>query len=257
VAVVGNLEVNNHLFTCLAVSDNQQTGRTGSWWSVIGARVGATLGIDVLVEAVEKVALLDDLQLGLDGALLIHGKALAVAAEVDQAVLLEQRTEHVVEDNRGRGMRNHAGLLMEVLGEQVNTKVTMLTGLLASGDFNNLARAVLEDDEVTNTDVVARNAHHVLVLVARDVNVAVSRAVAVNATSLCTSVIVVTVFVSTVGVLVVNGVGIVLAHSGRFRDVGLKGPKRRSCGAGSVRRCGCVRYDGGGVLLDYYGLGSG
>lgn len=54
-------------------------------------------------------------------------------------------------------MRDNTRLLVKLLGEQVNTEVTVLAGLSRGGDTDDLARAVLEDHQVTNADVVARD----------------------------------------------------------------------------------------------------
>jgi len=42
-------------------------------------------------------------------------------------------------------------------GEEINTQVTVLTSGRGGGDTDNLARASLEHQEVTHTDVVARD----------------------------------------------------------------------------------------------------
>lgn len=54
-------------------------------------------------------------------------------------------------------MRDNARLLMKLLGEEVDTKVAVLAGLSRGGDADDLARPVLEDHQVTNADVVARD----------------------------------------------------------------------------------------------------
>ena len=46
---------------------------------------------------------------------------------------------------------------MELLGEEVNTKVSVLTSLGRGSDADDLARTVLKYDQVTNADVVARD----------------------------------------------------------------------------------------------------
>jgi len=46
---------------------------------------------------------------------------------------------------------------MELLGEQVNTEVAVLAGGGRGRDADDLARAVLEDEEVTKANVVARD----------------------------------------------------------------------------------------------------
>ena len=44
---------------------------------------------------------------------------------------------------------------MQLLGEEVNTEVTVLASLRGGGDADHLARAALEDQEIANADVMA------------------------------------------------------------------------------------------------------
>lgn len=44
---------------------------------------------------------------------------------------------------------------MKLLGEEVNTKVSVLASLSRGSDANDLTWSVLKDDKVTNADVVA------------------------------------------------------------------------------------------------------
>lgn len=54
-------------------------------------------------------------------------------------------------------MGDNARLLVKLLGEKVNTKVSVLTSLGAGGDTDDLARTMLEDHEIANADVVTRD----------------------------------------------------------------------------------------------------
>jgi hypothetical protein len=54
-------------------------------------------------------------------------------------------------------VRDNTRLLVKLLGEKVNTKISVLAGLSTSGDANDLARTVLQDHKITNADVVTRN----------------------------------------------------------------------------------------------------
>lgn len=108
-----------------------------------------------LLQARPEVALVDNLETLLDLAGLSHGNKLTVIADINEAVLLEDGAEQRVENHRGRGVRDDARLLVKLLGEQVNTEVTVLAGLGRGGDADDLARAVLEDDKISNADVVA------------------------------------------------------------------------------------------------------
>lgn len=103
----------------------------------------------------EKTALVKDGKTLLDIASLGHGNNATVLADVENTVLLEDRTKHVLDNDRRSRVGDEAGLLMELLGEEVNTEVTVLASLGGGGDADNLARAALKDQEIANADVVA------------------------------------------------------------------------------------------------------
>ena len=48
---------------------------------------------------------------------------------------------------------------MELLGEEINSQVAVLAGLRRGGDADHLARTTLEDQKISNADVVARNSN--------------------------------------------------------------------------------------------------
>lgn len=77
--------------------------------------------------------------------------------EVQDAVLLEDRTEHGLDNHAGSGVGDERGLLVKLAGEQVNTEVAVLASGSRGRDADDLASTSLEDDKVTNTDVVARD----------------------------------------------------------------------------------------------------
>jgi len=54
-------------------------------------------------------------------------------------------------------MGDNARFLVKLLGEKVNTKVSVLTGLGTGGDTDDLTRTVLEDHEIANADVMTRD----------------------------------------------------------------------------------------------------
>jgi len=139
---VDDLVVDSHLLTI--ISDNEDADT-------------ATSVVKGLGEAGEKAALVEDGKTLLDITRLGHGDNTAVLTDVKNAVLLEDRAEHVLDDD-GRGrVGDEGGLLMKLLGEEVNTKVTMLASLGRGGDADDLARTPLEDQEIANADVVARD----------------------------------------------------------------------------------------------------
>jgi len=110
-----------------------------------------------LLQAAPEVSLVNNLQALFDLTSLCHGNQSPVITDVNEAVLLEDRSEKGVEDNGRRRVRDNTRLLVKLLGEQINTKVTMLAGLSRCGDTDDLAGTVLENDQVTNADVVARD----------------------------------------------------------------------------------------------------
>jgi hypothetical protein len=105
----------------------------------------------------EKAALVNDWKALLDIASLSHGDNAAVVTDVEDTVLLEDWTKHVLDNNRWRWVRDEARLLMKLLGEEVDTEIAVLTGLGRGGDADDLARASLQDQEIANADVMARD----------------------------------------------------------------------------------------------------
>lgn len=110
-----------------------------------------------LPQLIPEVALVNDLQPLLDLTRLSHGDQLSIITDVNESVLFEDRAQERVENNRWRRVRDNTWLLVELLGEKINTEVPVLTSLSGGGDANNLAWAVLENHQVTNADVVARD----------------------------------------------------------------------------------------------------
>lgn len=110
---------------------------------------------ETLSELVVEVALVNDLQSLLDLTRLSHGDELAIITDVNEPVLLEDRAQEGVEDNGWGWVRDNTWLLVELLGEEVNTKIPVLTSLSRGSDADDLAWSVLEDDQVANADVVA------------------------------------------------------------------------------------------------------
>jgi len=139
---VNDLEVNSHLLTL--IGDDENTDAT-------------TTTIESLGDTLEEVALVKDGNTLLDITSLGHGDNEAILADVKNTVLLEDRTKHVLDHDGWGWVRDEAGLLMKGLGEEVNTKVTVLTSLRGGGDADDLAGAALKDQEVADADVVARD----------------------------------------------------------------------------------------------------
>ena len=115
----------------------------------------ATAVVEAVSETAEQAALIQHRQTLLDVARLGHGNNAAVIADVEHAVLLEHGAEHVLHHNRWTRVADEARLLMQLLAEQVDTEVAVLAGLSRGGNAYDLARTALQDQQVTNADVVA------------------------------------------------------------------------------------------------------
>lgn len=74
---------------------------------------------------------------------------------VEDPVLLEDRTEHGLDNDARSGVRDEGRLLMQLLGEEVDTEVAVLAGGRRGGDADHLARTALEHEEVADADMVA------------------------------------------------------------------------------------------------------
>jgi len=131
VGQVDDLEVNCQLLSL--VGDDQDPDGAGSL-------------SESLLQLVVQVALINDLESLLDLARLGHGDELAIVTDVDEPVLLEDGSEERVEDDGWRWVGDNTWLLVELLGEEVNTEVSVLASLGRGCDADDLAWAVLEDD---------------------------------------------------------------------------------------------------------------
>lgn len=137
-----DLVVNDELTTAI-VDDKGTDGATA-----LGKGIG---------NAVEEVALVNDTEALLDVTGLGHGDEAVVVTHVKNTVGLVDGPEHALDDDRWGWVGDEAGLFVELAGEEVNSEVAVLAGLLGNGDTDDLARAALEDQEITNTDEVAGN----------------------------------------------------------------------------------------------------
>lgn len=140
-----DLHVNSHLTA--VVGDDQDTD-------------AAAARLKSLLQTAPEAALVDDGQVLLDIASLGHGDDAAIL-HVEDAVLLEDRAEHGLDDDARGRVRDERRLLMELLGEEVDTEVAVLASGSRGRDADDLARAALEDEDVAEADVVARDGHRV------------------------------------------------------------------------------------------------
>lgn len=115
----------------------------------------ATAVSEGIADALEEVALGDDRESLLDITRLSHGDETVIITEVQDAVGLEDRAEHGLDNHGGRGVGDEAGLLLQLAGEEIDTEVTVLAGLGGDRDTDHLARAALEDQDVADANEVA------------------------------------------------------------------------------------------------------
>jgi hypothetical protein len=137
---VDDLVVDSHLTTFVADDEDADA---------------ATAVVEALGEATKEVGLVNDREALLDITSLGHGDNVAVITDVKNTVLLEDRAEHVLDNDRRAGVADEGRLLVQLLGEEVNTEVTVLASLSRGGDANDLARTALQDQQVADPDVVA------------------------------------------------------------------------------------------------------
>uniref|UniRef100_A0A1Y1KVU9 Uncharacterized protein n=1 Tax=Photinus pyralis TaxID=7054 RepID=A0A1Y1KVU9_PHOPY len=116
----------------------------------------ATARLESSRQARPQVGLINDGQVLLDIASLSHGNNVATL-HVQNTVLLEDGTEHGLNNDAGSGVGDEGGLLVQLLGEQVDTEVSVLASGIRGRNADNLARAALEHQEVAEADVVAGN----------------------------------------------------------------------------------------------------
>jgi hypothetical protein len=136
------LEVNGELL--VTVADDENADKT---------RAVTVSSLDLVSEA----TLVDDLEARLKVTGLSHGDQAAALGDIDHAVLLVDGAHHGVLDDGGRRVRNDAGFLVKLTGEEIDTEITMLTRGGRGGGADQLAGTGLEDDNIADADVVAGN----------------------------------------------------------------------------------------------------
>jgi len=120
----------------------------------------ATTTLKGLGETGPEAGLVDDGKVLLNITSLGHGNNNTVL-EIKNAVLLEDRAEHGLHNNTWAGVGDERRLLVQLLGEEIDTQVSVLAGGGGGGDTDDLAWSALEDQEIAETDVVARDGNGV------------------------------------------------------------------------------------------------
>jgi hypothetical protein len=139
VRAVDNLHVDGELLT--VVVENEDTD-------------AATTRVEGALETAGEIGLVDEAETLLDVTGLGHGNDEAIL-EIENAVLLEDGAEHGLDDDAGGRVGDEGRLLVQLLGEEVDTKVAILAGGGGGGDADNLAGTALEHQEVAQANVVA------------------------------------------------------------------------------------------------------
>lgn len=84
-----------------------------------------------------------------------------VVLEIKNTVLLEDGSQHGLNDDAWAWVGNERGLFIQLSGEEIDSQVTVLASSSGGGDTDNLAGTALEHQEITHTDVVARDGNSV------------------------------------------------------------------------------------------------
>lgn len=142
---VDDLHVDNHL--AAVVVDDQDTDAAAARLKRLG-------------QPRPEVGLVDDRQALLNVARLSHGDNGALL-HVQDTVLLEDRAEHGLDNNAGSRAGDEGRLLVQLLGEEVDTEVAVLASGRRGRDADDLAGTALEHEDVTHADVVARDSNRV------------------------------------------------------------------------------------------------
>lgn len=107
----------------------------------------------------EQSSLINHRQSLLDIARLRHRNNQSILPDVQDAVLLEHRSQHRLDNHTWRWVADETALLMQLPREEVDTEVSVLTCLAAHADTNDLRRSALEQQDVPNADEMALDGH--------------------------------------------------------------------------------------------------
>jgi hypothetical protein len=104
-----------------------------------------------------KPTLIDDSEAFLDIASLGHADDPAIRAHIKNAVLFVDWTAHALDVDAGLRIALEGALFLQLTSKEVDTQVSVLTGLWRRGDADDLAGTALEDDEIADADELARD----------------------------------------------------------------------------------------------------
>ena len=117
----------------------------------------STTIVESSANLVEETTLVNDRHALLDIASLSHADKLTILTDVKDSVLLEDRSEHALDNDGWLWVAAERALLVQLSCEEVDAEVSVLTGLARLRDSDDLAWSSLEDQKITNPDEVAWN----------------------------------------------------------------------------------------------------
>lgn len=120
-----------------------------------GTKGSATIGKGVR-EALPEVGLVDHGDVLLDIAALSHSNDRAIL-NIKNSVLSEDWAKHGLQHDTGARIGDDSRLLPQLLGEQIDTQVAVLTSGRGGGDLDQLTRTTLKDKDVAEADEVGGN----------------------------------------------------------------------------------------------------
>ena len=109
--------------------------------------------LDLAIET----TLINDPQTLLDVTSLGHADNQPIRTYVEDAVLLVDRAEHALNIDAGLRVAHEGALFLKLASEQIDTQVSVLTGLRRGSDADDLAWTTLKDDEITDANELAGN----------------------------------------------------------------------------------------------------
>jgi len=204
---------------------------------------GATARLEGVLETRPQVGLLNDGEGLLDITSLGHGNN-GTILHIEDTVLLEDGALHGLDNDARGGVADAGALLVQLLGEEVHTKVAMLASGSRGADADDLARAGLKHQDVAKANVVAGDSDSVghesggsLIAAGRAAGGAVGADGLADLNMLMAIVVVVT------------HLGLLLLGSGLLVDSGLDGfvaDRALGVGTGLLRRVDGLVNDSGG-----------
>lgn len=104
-----------------------------------------------------ETTLVDDRNALLDITTLGHADDCAILGQIQDSVLLEDWSDHALNHNGWLGVGVERALFVQLAGEEINTKISVLASLVGLRDADDLARSALQYDKVTNSNEMARD----------------------------------------------------------------------------------------------------